>query len=288
MNPISIEVIQKGMSVGKKYKVMDATGAAYLCRLFPKDQYDSIQQDYSYLQKFLALDIPMCKPIEFGTYKDHAYILQTWIDGFDIQETIHTFSEQKQYELGVQSGVLLQKIHSLPIAEPPESWEEVFRVKINNKIHAYEYSKVQIAGGHAFLEYIENNRHWVKNRPRVWLHGDYHLGNLIVDSANVVYAIDFNRGIPCDPWEDFDRISICARSSPSFASGMIHGYFNENVPEIFWKLLTLYTSSKMISFLTWSQYRDDSCVNLITSLSNDVLQWYHNMISDIPSWYFPP
>ena len=287
MKIVSIEVISKGMSPEKKYKVIDETGASYLCRLFPVDQAESARADYDYMVKFLPLELPMCKPIQYGTYQEHPYILQSWIDGVDIQNTIHLFSKDKQYQIGMQAGELLKKIHSATISEPYESWEKVFSRKTDRKISAYEKSRVQIERGRFFLKYLAENRHVVKNRPRVLLHGDFHLGNLILDAEGIVHAIDFSRGIPCDPWEDFDRIPISARASGAFASGMIDGYFFEDVPCTFWKLLALYTSSKMISFLTWSQHRDQSCIDLITGLSNDVLDWYDDMKTDIPSWYHP-
>ena len=45
----------------------------------------------------------------------------------------------------------------------------------------------------AFLKYIAENRHLLKNRPQTYQHGDYHIGNMMIDRNEILTIIDFDR-----------------------------------------------------------------------------------------------
>lgn len=97
--------------------------------------------------------------------------------------------------------------------------------------------------------------------------------------------IDFNRNDWGDPWEEFNRIVWCAQSAPTFASGMVDGYFDYQPTMMFWQLLALYISSKALSSLPWSISSGQQEVDTILSMAREILGWYDNMNSVIPSWY---
>lgn len=63
----------------------------------------------------------------------------------------------------------------------------------------------------------------LKNRPQVFQHGDYHIGNMMIDTRNELRIIDFDRYDFGDPWEEFNRIVWCAQKTSLLASGMIKG-----------------------------------------------------------------
>ena len=44
------------------------------------------------LKRVVALDIPMCVPVEFGTCDDEVYSLQSWIDGEDLETVLPLLS----------------------------------------------------------------------------------------------------------------------------------------------------------------------------------------------------
>ena len=109
----------------------------------------------------------------------------------------------------------------------------------DRKIRMYRDCPIQYENGEAFQEYIAANRHLLKNRPHCWQHGDYHIGNMMLDRNGKLQIIDFDRSDFGDPWEEFNRIVWCAQKSPLFASGMVNGYFDGSVPMEFWRLLAL-------------------------------------------------
>ena len=108
----------------------------------------------------------------------------------------------------------------------------------------------------------------------------------MVGTDRRLYIIDFNRNDYGDPWEEFNRIVWCAQKAPVFASGMVNGYFENDVPLEFFKLLALYISSNTLSSLYWAIPFGQSEVETMLKQADEILSWYNNMRDVIPTWYF--
>ena len=72
---------------------------------------------------------------------------------------------------------------------------------------------------------------------------------MMITQDGVLTIIDFDQDDFGDPWEEFNRFVWCAQAAPAFASGMVDGYFDGNVPMEFGKLLALYICSNSLSSL---------------------------------------
>ena len=149
----------------------------------------------------------------------------------------------------------------------------------------YEACPVKYEKGQAFIDYMNAHRHLLRDRPRTFQHGDYHIGNMMIGNDGQLYIIDFNRNDFGDPWEEFNRIVWCAQRSPLFATGMVNGYFDNAVPMAFWELLALYISSNTLSSLPWAIPFGDEQIQVMLKQANDVLRWYDDMQNTVPTWY---
>jgi aminoglycoside phosphotransferase (APT) family kinase protein len=288
MTPLSFvsrEPIHKGWSSDRKFCVTDANQIRYLLRISDPAQYEEKQMEFQMMERLAGLGVPMCRPIAFGLSEEGVYSVQSWIDGVDLESRIESLSLQKQHCYGLEAGRILKRIHSIPAPEGWEDWEPRFNRKIDRKIRQYSECPIQYEGGEAFLETIRENRHLLKGRPQVYQHGDYHIGNIMLDSAGELQVIDFNRSDFGDPWEEFNRIVWCAQKSPLFASGMVDGYFDGSVPAEFWPLLALYISSNTLASVGWAIPFGQDQVEVMLSQAKDVLGWYDNMKTCLPSWY---
>lgn len=279
------KAINKGWSSDRKYRVTATDGTKYLLRISPFEQYNRKHHEFVMMQRVAALGVPMCHPIEFGTCDEGVYSLQSWVDGKDAEEVIQTLSDNEQYLYGVNAGRILKNIHSIPAPESQDDWEAHFNKKIDRNIQKYKGCSIQYENGQAFIDYINDNRHLLKNRPQSYQHGDYHLGNMMIDSNRQLQIIDFDRDDYGDPWEEFNRIVWCAQKSSLFASGMVNGYFQDDVPIIFWQLLALYISSNTLSSVPWAIQFGQSEIDTMLSQAKEVLQWYDNMQNFVPAWY---
>jgi len=131
---IKSEPLNKGFSENKKYCMTTADGRRYLLRILPISQYESCKALFNLHEQLAAFDVPICKPIEFGTcsvhlpaanapsaadffplHDDGVYTIQSWIDGEDLKDVMQRLSESEQYVLGLKAGKKNPRMHSVVI-----------------------------------------------------------------------------------------------------------------------------------------------------------------------------
>lgn len=277
--------VEKGWSADKKYCVTTADGCKYLLRVSPIERLQRKKQEFERMKEAAALEIPMCMPIEFGICDEGVYAIQSWIQGEDAGTVISKLPKEKQYAYGLDAGRILAKIHTIPAPADAPEWESRFNAKIDRKIAMYEDCPLKYDNGEAFLQFIAENRHLLAGRPQSYQHGDYHIGNMMIDCNGILTVIDFDRDDFGDPWEEFNRIVWCAQESPCFASGMVDGYFNGAVPMMFWNLLALYICSNSLGSLPWAIPFGNEEIRVMRHQAAQVLSWYDNMKKTVPTWY---
>ncbi len=282
-----VQLIRKGMSGDKKYRITAKDNTHLLLRVSSIDEFERKKAEYELLKKFSSLDIPMPKPIDFGVCNDRkeVYTLLSWIEGEEAEIIVPSLPQDEQCAIGKAAGRILRKIHSLPPVETAQTWTERYFSVIDERLEAFRKEGDRFPGWEIMLEYIESNRHLLDDRPQVYHHGDYHMGNLILSGDHKISVIDWhtvdfdNIG---DPWYEFNRIGV---EYPYFASGQIDGYFSGDIPTDFWELLAYYLSVSAITSIVWAKYFAPRRLMPILKLNTDILEWFDNMKNPIPAWY---
>lgn len=278
------ERICGGWSADEKYCVTRQDGSKALLRLSDAAQGERKRAEFAVMQAVEKLGVPMCRPVRFGMTEDCAYVVQTWIDGQDAEKAVPRLSDTEQYMHGLHAGRILRKIHTVPAPETQPDWSERFNSKLDRKIDTYRTSPIGFDGAEAMIAYVQANRHLLDGRPQTLQHGDYHIGNMMLEDGALV-VIDFDRFDYGDPWEEFNRITWSADASPFFATGLVNGYFDGNVPEGFWRLLALYVSGNTLGSVGWAIPFGQEEVNVQLRMAQEVLGWYEGMTRVVPSWY---
>ncbi|MDS0524838.1 phosphotransferase [Clostridium sp. SHJSY1] len=283
----AIKPINKGWSEDRKFYIRTIDNKDLLLRVTDISKYDRKYKEFQIIKSLEDKNILMSSAIDFGTCNNGklVYSLFTWINGEDAHVKLVTLSKKKQYDLGITAGEYLKKMHNISVPPGIEDWFERFNNKIDNKISSYKSCGIILEDDEKIIKYLEDNRYLLKSRPQSFQHGDYHVGNMIITPSNKLGIIDFNRFDYGDPWEEFNRITWCAEVSPDFASGYINGYFNNNVPDLFFRLMLLYISSNQIGSVSWAKSFGEGEVNTIISQTKTIVRWYNGFLDYIPSWY---
>ncbi len=284
---VEVQPILKGWSSDRKYRASRADGTHVLLKLSDGGWFEAKRNEFELMQRIAALGVPMCQPIVFGRFGDAVYSVQSWIDGDEAEETIPRLSQTQQYVYGLQAGEILRIIHTIPAPPGQPEWSLRFNRKIDRKIEGYWACGLRIEGDAQMLAYIEANRPLLSGRPQCYQHGDYHIGNMMIDRQGRLQIIDFNRSDFGDPWEEFIRIVWCAQRSPLFASGMVEGYFGGEPPELFWRLLALYIANNTLGSIYWAIPFGQGEIDVMRGQAQDVLGWYDHMRRVVPAWYIP-
>lgn len=284
---VNIIPIEKGWSGDKKYYIETAHDEKLLLRISGISEYDRKKAEFEIMQKVCDTGAPSSVPVDFGVCGEgnSVYSLFTWIEGEDAERILPKLSREEQYNLGIDAGKLLTKLHAIPAPKEQEDWELRFNRKIDTKIRKYEECGIRFPGDSMILGYIEENRVLLAGRPQTFQHGDYHIGNMIVSPEGKIFVIDFNRFDFGDPWEEFNRIVWCAAASPAFAAGRIDGYFGGRPPEEFFRLLALYISSNTLSSIYWAIPFGQGEIDTMMKQAKNVIDWFDGMRDPVPRWY---
>lgn len=289
-NWIKVEPLLKGWSDDEKYYIEDRDGSKFLLRLSDIYFYDKKKIEFENMKLLTKLNINIPKLMDMGICNDGnmVYILLTWLDGIDAIDNLTFFDNTKQYELGLQAGKILKKIHTIKPNHDLPPWEITFQIAIDRVIDAYKNCGYKIENEVEIINFIRESEKYLINRPLVYQHGDYHLGNMIITPDNNLGIIDFNRSGYGDPWKEFDRYVFTWDVSTEFANGQLHGYFDNNVPEEFFRLMALYSARNIIASVPWSLSFGEEELQTAFDNINKVNESYDGFNTYIPRWYRVP
>ena len=279
-----------GWSHDSKYILRDSQGNKYLLRQSDISKFDHVKKEYELVQLLFNSGVNVPEPItsyisEDGQTYDRIY---RWIEGEMLQNVIYSINPELHYTLGLEAGKLLSKIHTVDFHGESYDWDSYFQRKIQKKIDAYHSCGIHFEQDEVLLSWIKESDHLLCNRPIVYQHGDFHVGNMILSKTNRLTSIDFDRHDTGDPFEEFNRIAMSASISPLFASGQINAYFKGLVPSNFFQLLRLYFAVNAIGSIPWAISYGDAEVESMIEQARTILSWYPDSDNFEPNWYSKP
>ena len=124
----------------------------------------------------------------------------------------------------------------------------------------------------------------MKDRPLSFCHGDYHLGNMIINNGKIG-IIDFDKNNVADFLDDFKPYCWNVFKSEYFETGLIDGYFDGKVPDNFFTLLKFYTVETSISQVPWAVQFGEAEIQTAYRVLNHFKLWWGDFKLDIPTWY---
>ena len=277
--------IEKGWSNDKKYRVVTAAGEVCLLRVSDAAQLDAKKKEYEIIQKFASLGFPMSQPLEFGLCEDGICMRLSWLEGDDLELVLPELPEAEQYRLGREAGTILKKIHALPL-DPTDVPMATKREKKLRQLAAYERSAVRIPGDEGPVRYVKDHIDLIWREPPVYQHGDFHPGNLIYLPNGSIGVIDFNRWEVGDPYEEFCKLESFGREvSVPYCVGQVDAYFDDAVPEEFWRTLAVYVAHTSLYSIKWAEQFGAHEVEEMTRRCRTAFEDYCRFHKFVPGWY---
>ena len=285
----TVEMLEKGTSDDKKYKVNASNGSKYLICTYDFINIECVKKVAALLKILDTEGIPAQKLVDLIASESlrKVYLVLEWCDGADAFAIIPTLTKAEQYNLGVQSGKILQKIHSLHIPVRDEDKHRVNKItnQTRERIQHYKESGYRFDGDEAVIKYLEENIMLVHDRPQSLRHGDYHFGNMIVSRELSLTIIDWNSYGYGDPWEEFQQMAWYAAVCPFFAIGQLHGYFNGDPPIEFFPILVFYMASCALSSIVYAGSKAEQFIEYMILRAEDTVMWFECFRSLYPNWY---
>lgn len=249
--------------------------------------YNQLNNEYQKMQLLHSNGVPINEPKEFGILGNGKYVywLSSWLYGRDVLSALRFKSSEKQYNIGMAAGTLLQKIHSVQndygissIQKSIESCLASYEANINS---FREFHKSSI-----FAKHLYNNRNFNRIFNCTVIHGDYHAKNLIYNNrAKLLSTIDCLSRMYADPYEDFVRLIVNGNRNPYYATGLVDSYFDDGIPDDFWESLKIYVCIHQIHIALWCINSNIFSKRFVSAQHHLTLYQYNNMNLTIPKYY---
>jgi serine/threonine-protein kinase len=281
----SVTPLLKGWSGDRKFILEDKGGERYLLRLSNPDLFEKKKAQFELLKKIELLRLNCSRPIEFGMDTDGTvYMLMSYLEGEDGKTAVAVLTDEAAYQLGIEAGNCLRRLHSVEILPQEFTWWDRYLEKMPQKIAALNACEYKLPMQDQILDYYETHCEIMKDRPLVLCHGDYHLGNLIVNNGKIG-IIDFDKNDIADPYDDLKPFCWNVMVSEYFETGLINGYFDHSVPDDFWRILKFYTAESLISHLPWAVKYGRQEIKTALEVTDHQMKWYDHFELEIPTWY---
>lgn len=279
-----VEPLTKGWSKDKKY-ILFSQDKKYLLRLSNISLYNKKKEQFELLKKIEKLDINCSRPVEFGKLdEENIYMILTYLEGESCEDVLPRLTNEEAYKLGIEAGQVLQKLHNIPVDTSNMSWKEKYKEKIPRKIKALKECKYKLPLEDFLIDYFISKSYLMEDRPLKFSHGDFHAGNMIVHKGKIG-IIDFDKNTISDPYDELKPFCWNVFKSEYFETGLINGYFNNKIPEDFFKILKYYSVESLISQLPWSVQFGEEDIKTAYKVYDAMLEWWGNFNLDVPTWY---
>lgn len=281
-----IEHLPKGFSPDLKFVLWKGTQPHYLLRLVSVSNLQRARAEFEIIGRQHGRGIRCPRPVLFGVIDSgtFCYMVVEYLAGEGADDALPRLPPHQQYEIGIEAGSELRKLHGLSHADPHFDWGTRRTAKYRRKVAEAAQAGLSFSGQTAIERYIEARLDLLQQQPVRFQHDDFHPGNLIIRGDAFGGVIDFNRFDWGDPVEDFYKVPwFTTKISLPFSIGQFHGYFAEGVPDRFWERYTLMVALNLHGSLTYAA-------------RSQGMEWWPMHMSEIiethdfqgggpPSWY---
>ncbi len=285
---ISIDEITKGYSPERKFMVRSRDHSKNILRTTQIKNFERKKTEYDLLQRLRKTKVKCPMPIAVGLSQslEIAYLLITYIDGYDAKEALPLITEKEQYHAGLEAGKELHKINDLRAPSAVEPWYMRKQKKYYLYLNKYKKNFIKVKGEYKIISFIEHNMQLMDNSPNYLQHDDFHVGNIIMKNKRYAGIIDFNRYDWGDPIHEFYKVAwFSSEISIPFSIGQIQGYYNNRVPKNFWQLYSLYVAMSIFPTVVWFQTAQPNRIDYMKNRTNVILEDHKYFELLKPKWY---
>ncbi len=276
--------VTEGWSHDQKYKIESETGSCLL-RVSPADHYARKQAEFAQIARLNLQTQAFPQAVDHGLSADgqQCYVRYQWIEGTEARNVFPRLTDEQQFQHGVTAGKFLRLIHELPQTAKVDSYVMI-SAKMRTRRQQMREQGLEFSGYETMIEFLERHLSLLKDAPTTFQHGDFHLGNMLIDPSGQLRVIDFNRSNFGDPIEDFDRLFTFSRKeSLSFARGQLRGYFGE-VSDEFYPHALCYLTMICAFGLVWAHQFGAKEIAVHHALIDQVMEDFDGLRTTRPKW----
>lgn len=277
-----------GFSDDKKFLLVSKQGNKLLLRTSDISKHAVNVEQHRILSLHRDNGVKCPEPIHVQTHESQglSILLTSFIEGQDAKRVLPTLSESDQYQIGLDAGSDLRRLHLLPRPAHVSPWKLRKVRKHQWYLEQYADLGLRFEGEKRVRTFVDENISILEMSDDRFQHDDFHVGNLIVHNRRYSGVIDFNRFDWGDPIHEFYKMAWFSTGvSVPFCIGQLDGYFNRAVPEGFWKVYSFYCAMSIFPTLVWTKRYFPKTMGHIRSCLMSLLDAHDCFAQLRPTWY---
>lgn len=218
---------------------------------------------------------------DFGQFSDnkHGYAVVDWIDGVSLDNLLIDDSLIIKYGKIVAEELL--KMHNIDTNEKTDIYDK-FINSFNKKINKLKNLGIDYTSSVLELFVLDNIK-YLKELDTSIIHGDFHLGNIIVNDDRICF-IDLDVCKNDFAWIDLST-NACNLDYPKFYTILINEYFNNSIPDNFWIIYNLYGSLYCLDYILYCNRMGNKTLEDGVTVVNKFLYYSDEFSSLKPRWF---
>ena len=226
-------------------------------------------------------------------HKDETKVLCvfTYVEGDPLDRYLIRANRDEAYRIGVQLGNMIKKIHAVEVdrrSHHPSPWLNHYRFVQSETVkdhrphpltdpfvkyyveHSDVLKKYESTSHYSFVDGVGKSEELI-----AFVTNELITDNLVICDGKPGLKNISNMNV-CDPIYEFRFMASLALCNEWFASGIVDGYFDSQIPEDFFGILKYYTCEYVIR--EFGKTLDENDVKKI-------MEFYDHLHTEIPRWY---
>lgn len=279
----TFRLIEEGFSIDEKWNVDDK----YLLRFSPKEQLAKIKEQAALTNAVHEKDPLVPYVYEVGLYEERAFAILDYKAGENGEVMLPRLTKEAQYEIGLQVGETLKRMHRIAAPTDHPAWEDVWKERYEIKAPLFEEIVARNPSYSCILPFIHKHLHLLLNRPSCVQHFDFHPGNILIEENRFTGLIDMQKIRYADPVNEFYKMEYFnVPISIPYAKGVVDGYHTQQpIPSTFWELHRLYAAMHLVFAEVWGHAGGIAQLEKFQAYTRFTLEQFQDFSILIPKWY---
>lgn len=277
----NIEFVKKNKlkvnKISEKEFILENKKEKYILNLFPFGKFSKISKIFDCLNK-------LSEKFSNISYEDIGILNDKFcyrIIPFIIDEK-NNLTDEESYNIGFKIGKFIFEYHKSFQGCDCGRWNKHYNYRINKFLHKYGLGQYRGNLDYVLLDFLERNKYCLKDRTCTTIIGLNGLEDIKITKDGKFQIVEEYKILRSDSYFEFRNLNLYYNNT-NLLTGIVDGYFNNNVPRMFFKLLGVYTIIENLYdiFVESNDFEDEIINEKITKI-NDI---YDGFSSIYPIWY---
>lgn len=225
-------------------------------------------------------------PIWCKIYNGHIVTVTDWIYGEQL-DSVFKANPELMVSIGKRIGKYIREIHN---QEFVKNTLKDKGVTINPAIISLTETRINevCSNGITFasidkaIDYLKNNLDQISEERAAIVHNDLRPENFILKDTDIL-LFDFDSGMITDCYGDFTYLTVMSESYyRPFSYALIMSYFNDNIPDDFWKVNLFYSILKLLDYAI-TKYKLKG--TMVIQQAKNFIETFDDYRSVEPTWW---